>query len=94
VHAIGTRESPAVPRKVSIPAYRLHRGSGQAVVRIDGRDQYLGVHGSTESKERYREITKRHLADQTKVQLEHSVRFHVDITVAEIVAKYLVYVDG
>lgn len=31
------------PRKA--PSYRLHKPTGQAVVRIDGRDFYLGKHG-------------------------------------------------
>jgi len=35
------------------PSYRLHRPSGQAIVRIAGKDLYLGRHGSPESKERY-----------------------------------------
>jgi hypothetical protein len=83
-----------VPRLSHFPTYRLHRGSGQAVVRIDGRDQYLGVHGSTERKERYREITKRYTADRSKAGLERSVRFHVDVTVAEIVANHIAYVDA
>lgn len=29
-----------------IPSYRLHKASGQAVVTLDGRDHYLGVHDS------------------------------------------------
>jgi len=43
------------PRKV--PAYRLHKPTGQAVVRLDGRDFYLGKHGTEASQERYRRRT-------------------------------------
>jgi integrase len=43
---------PAKPRKV--PSYRLHKPTGQAVVRLDGRDIYLGKHGTEESQEAYR----------------------------------------
>ena len=32
------------PRKA--PSYRLHKPTGQAVVRIDGRDFYLGKYGT------------------------------------------------
>jgi len=32
------------------PKYRLHKASGQAVVTLDGRDHYLGPHGSKESR--------------------------------------------
>ncbi len=43
---------PNKPRKV--PSYRLHKPTGQAVVRIDGRDHYLGRHGTEASHEAYR----------------------------------------
>jgi len=42
---------PAKPRK--IPSYRLHKPTGQAVVRLDGRDHYLGKHGTPGSQEAY-----------------------------------------
>ncbi len=35
------------------PKYRLHKGSGQAVVEIAGKRKYLGVYGSPESKALY-----------------------------------------
>src|SRR5262245_24345065 len=45
---------PTRPRK--IPAYRLHKPTGQAVVRLDGRDHYLGKHGTEASQEQYRRL--------------------------------------
>jgi hypothetical protein len=44
-----------MPRKrnLSPPSYCLHKASGRAVVRIDGRDRYLGPHGSPESHAEY-----------------------------------------
>ena len=30
-------------RKSTIPSYRLHKPSGQAVVTLNGRDHYLGL---------------------------------------------------
>ncbi len=35
------------------PAYCLHKATGQAVVRIDGKDFYLGKHGTEASKAEY-----------------------------------------
>ncbi|MEQ8790065.1 MAG: site-specific integrase [Pirellulaceae bacterium] len=35
------------------PSYLLHKPTGQARVRIDGKDHYLGPHDSPESRERY-----------------------------------------
>ena len=36
-------------RTQSVPKYRLHKRSGQAVVSLGGKDRYLGPHGSLES---------------------------------------------
>ena len=38
------------------PAYQHHKASGQAKVRVNGQDTYLGKYGSPESYERYEEI--------------------------------------
>jgi integrase len=46
-----------------IPKYRLHKGSGQALVQIDGRRIYLGKHGTEESREKYRRIIGEWLAN-------------------------------
>lgn len=40
-------------KKGTPPAYRLHRGSGQAVVTVEGRDVYLGEFGSAKSLRQY-----------------------------------------
>src|SRR4051812_13654080 len=51
---------PAKPRK--IPSYRLHKPTGQAVVRIDGHDHYLGRHGTEASHQAYRRTIAEWLA--------------------------------
>ena len=38
------------------PSYCLHKASGQAVVTIDRKDRYLGVHGTSESRLRYDQL--------------------------------------
>jgi hypothetical protein len=43
-------------RSPCIPKYRRYRPKDLAVVRIDGRDHYLGEFGSDESKEHYRRL--------------------------------------
>jgi len=45
-----------------VPKYRLHKGSGQALVQIGHRRIYLGKYGSAESKERYRRLVAEALA--------------------------------
>jgi integrase len=41
-----------MPKKTK-PAYLLHRATGQARCRINGKDHYLGEFGSPESREKY-----------------------------------------
>ena len=52
-----------MPRKPnSVPAYCLHRHSGKAIVRIAGRDYYLGPYGSPESRAEYDRVIAEWLA--------------------------------
>jgi len=39
-----------------IPSYRLHKPTGQAVVTLDGHDNYLGKHDTPESRQKYDRI--------------------------------------
>lgn len=39
-----------------VPAYRLHKRSGRAIVTLSGRDYMLGLFGSPASKARYHEL--------------------------------------
>src|SRR5262249_33958901 len=48
---LGGRRMPKLTRRP--PAYTLHKKSGQARVRYQGRDHYLGPFGSRESREAY-----------------------------------------
>lgn len=43
-------------KKNVLPSYLLHKSSGQARVRIQGRDFLLGAYGSEESRARYGEL--------------------------------------
>jgi hypothetical protein len=35
------------------PSYRKHKGTGQAVVTLNGKDHYLGRHGTATSRDEY-----------------------------------------
>ena len=39
-----------------VPSYCLHKASGKAVVRISGKDHYLGAYGIAESKRAYKRL--------------------------------------
>ena len=72
-----------MPRPKGIPSYAHHRPSGQARVRIDGRDHYLGPYGSEESKAEYEKIVRKLLTDRTAAELAARVQVSTDLTVAE-----------
>lgn len=42
--------------KKALPSYLLHKSSGQARVKVHGKDIYLGKYGSPESKREYRKV--------------------------------------
>ncbi len=50
-----------------VPKYRVHKGSGQAVVTLNGRDHYLGVHGTRESRAEYNRIVGEWLANDRQL---------------------------
>jgi len=74
------------------PSYRLHKASGQAVVTIDRKDRYLGVHGTPKSRLRYERLITAwmHGEPVPAGELESSC----DITVAEVCIQYLRWAEG
>jgi integrase len=66
-----------------VPSYRFHRPSGQAVVTLDGRDVYLGTHGSAASKSKYNRLTGEWLAAGRRLPADPQAT-----TIAEIVALF------
>lgn len=67
-----------------VPKYCHHKASGQAVVRLDGRDHYLGEFGSPESHERYQRRVAEWIAAKTNGAIR-SVRPHDELTINELV---------
>jgi hypothetical protein len=68
------------------PKYRRHKPTGQAVVRINGRDFYLGKYGSQESRERYAVL----MADYLTVGRVSDPEPESDVgpTIDEVIAAY------
>jgi hypothetical protein len=77
-----------MPRRNSIPSYRLHHGSGQAVVTLNKVDHYLGKHGTPESHSEYDRLIAAWLANGKVLR----PRGH-DLTVEEVLAGDLEYAD-
>ena len=59
-----------MPRKPGIPQLTCHRASGRAVVRLNGRDHYLGTFGSPEAKAAYDRLVAEWLANGRRVARE------------------------
>ena len=70
----------------SVPKYSLHRASGQAVVTIQGKDHYLGPHGTKASKLEYDRLVGEWLAAGRPALPSPESR---QITVAEVVLAFL-----
>src|SRR5437016_3442771 len=78
-----------MPRRRTIPTYRLHKPSGLARVIINGEHVYLGRYGSDESKAEYERLVRKLLTERVAADLEAQVQVSTDLTVAELAAGYL-----
>jgi hypothetical protein len=74
-----------MPRtRKGIPAYCLHRPSGKAVVRLNGRDHYLGPHGTEESRLAYDRVIAEWLASGRRVEAATTTADKLAISVNEV----------
>jgi integrase len=69
----------------SLPKYRRHRASSQAIVTLDGRDFYLGPHGSAASKAMYDRLTGEWLAGGRRLPPREQEQA---LTIAELVTAF------
>ena len=56
-----------------LPSYRLHKPKGLAVVRLNGRDIYLGKYGTAESKTAYERVITEWLANGKRLPPERTI---------------------
>lgn len=76
------------------PAYRLHKPSGQAVVRLNGHDFYLGKHDSPASHAEYDRLIAEWLANGRQINRAPAEGATTDITIAEVMLGYLKFADS
>jgi hypothetical protein len=74
----------------SLPKYRKHRPSGQAVVTLGGRDYYLGPHGTKVSRLEYDRLIGEWLASNRTPLMGGSS----DLTISELLARYWKHAKG
>lgn len=55
-------------QSLSIPSYRLHKPSGQAVVTLSGKDHYLGLYDNPKSRNRYDRLIAEWLASDRELR--------------------------
>jgi len=85
---------PRIPRP-RVPSYRLHKPSGQAVVRIDGRDFYLGPWRTPRSRCEYDRIVAEWLALRRRpASSANADRGDAGTTVAGLLSAYLAFAKG
>ena len=77
---------------IRIPKYRLHKGSGQALVQINGHRIYLGTHGSEESKEKYQRLVSEWLSHGRRVS--HTGQPPAAIPIKELILAYWHFAEG
>lgn len=77
----------ARPKK-SIPSYRLHKASGQAVVTLDGHDVYLGKHDTDASRAKYERVVLQWKAHGWRPQAEA-----LPLSIAAMVAEFWLHVE-
>jgi integrase len=73
----------------SLPKYRKHRASGQAIVTLNGRDHYLGPHGTAASRREYDRLIAEWMANGRHAPLAAS-----DLQVVEMTARYWKFAAG
>ena len=75
-----------MPRHRRIPSYRRHKATGQAVVTIDGRDYYLGKHGTHASRREYERLIAKWLQSHQHDPPSQQIRTPgLDPTVNELI---------
>jgi hypothetical protein len=75
------------------PSYRLHRPTGQAVVTLNGRDFYLGRHGSPESRAEYDRLIVEWISNGRRLPAPTS-EAGSDLSINELLLAYLCHADG
>src|SRR3954463_10486494 len=75
-----------------IPSYRHHKPSGRSFGTLSGKDNYLGLHGSPESRQAYERLVAEWLVNRQRPP-EPRGR-HPDLTINELLLTYWEHVQA
>jgi integrase len=70
------------------PAYRLHKPSGQARVRLNGREFWLGKYGTPESREAYARLVTELSQSKDSSRSEQAGSTSPTLSIAELIQHY------
>jgi integrase len=76
-----------IPPRPRVPSYRRHT-SGQATVRLNGRDFYPGVHGTANSRREYDRLINEWLANGRRLP---TLDNDDELTIVELIAEFWKY---
>jgi integrase len=84
-----------MPTENPLPKYRHYKPKNLAVVRIDGRDHYLGTYNSPESWERYHRLLAEHAVKRivSPSAYQGAQTGSYDLTILELILEYWGYVQ-
>ena len=81
-----------MPRHLpTVPPYRLHKPSGQAVVTLSGKDIYLGVHGTPHSHQQYEQVIAEWLANHRQRPASSTTGATPDHALLDVNGLFLAY---
>ena len=77
----------------SVPAYRLHKPSGQARAIVDGRHVYLGKFNSAESRQKYARLLAERSQPSPRSESTANPPTATLLLVSEVLVKYLKFAE-
>jgi hypothetical protein len=80
-------------RKPYTPQYRLHKARGLAVVTIDGKDHYLGLYDTAQSREKYDRLIAEWLANGRRLPQPVEVIANAGPSVNEVILAFMRYAE-
>ena len=71
------------------PSYRHHKARNCAVVRLNGKDHYLGAYDSPESHEKYARLIAQWKVNGKDLEIAPQSSKNWDLTINDILLRYL-----